>query len=184
MNVRNVGLGEVEIFLYDFIGEGGITSAQFVSELRAIRANKILLRVNSVGGDIFDAVAIRNALVEHPAQIETHVDGIAASSASWVALAGDKVIMAPHAAMMIHEPFNLVMGDAATMRRQADVLDLFAEEIAQIYAEKAGGKPSAWRELMRAETWYTDQEAVDAGLADEIAGEAAAAAPGNAWSAA
>ena len=180
MTTRNLQAGVVELFIYDFIGERGITSAAFVAELRAIRANKILLRVNSVGGDIFDGIAIRNALIEHPASIETHVDGIAASTASWIALAGSPVIMAQSSAMMIHEPFNVVMGDAATMRKQADVLDLFAAEIGKLYAAKAGGTPSEWRDRMRAETWYTAEEAVAAGLADEVAAVAQAAAT---WSA-
>ena len=177
-SIRNLAAGEAEIFIYDVIGEswfGGITAGQFVSDLRAVQANKILLRINSPGGDIFDAVAIRNALLQHPATVESHIDGIAASSASWVALQ-DRVIMSPHATMMIHEPFNFVGGDAAYLRQQADVLDLFGGQIADMYVEKAGGKPEAWRDLMRAETWYTDQQAVDAGLADEISGEAPAAA--------
>ena len=177
-SISNLAAGEVEIFIYDVIGEswfGGITAGQFVSDLRSVQANKILLRINSPGGDIFDAVAIRNALRQHPATVESHIDGIAASSASWVALQ-DKVIMSPNATMMIHEPFNFVGGDAAYLRQQADVLDMYGGQIADMYAEKAGGKPADWRALMVAETWYTDQGAVDAGLADEISADAAPAA--------
>ena len=179
-SVRNLAQGEAEIFIYDFIGFdpffGGVGAADFVRELRAINAPKILLRINSPGGDITEAVAIRTALKEHPAEIETHIDGIAASSASWVGLAGDSVLIAPHATMMIHEPWNIVAGDAETMRKVAEELDLFGGEIAEMYQEKAGGAADDWRAKMREETWFTDQEAVDAGLADEIAGQPADAA--------
>lgn len=179
-SIRNRADGEAEIFLYDFIGAdpffGGVSSNEFVRELRAINAPKILLRINSPGGDITEAVAIRTALQEHPAEIETHVDGLAASSASWVGLVGDKVIIAPHATMMIHEPWNIIAGDAEDMRKTAAELDLFGGEIAEMYVEKAAGTSDEWRARMREETWFTDQEAVDAGLADEIAGQPADAA--------
>lgn len=175
-SIRNLAAGEAEIFIYDVIGEtwfGGVRAADFVHELRGVNATKIMLRINSPGGDIMDAIAIRNALIEHPANIESHVDGIAASSASWVALAGDTVVMAPSSSMMIHEPFDIVVGDAAAMRKAADVLDKFGDQIADMYAKKAGGTRATWRDRMREETWYTDQEAIDAGLADSIAGQAA-----------
>jgi len=177
-SVRNLAGGEAEVFIYDFIGWdpffGGVSANEFVRELRGLNATKILLRINSPGGDITEAVAIRTALEEHPAEIETHVDGLAASSASWVGLVGDKVVIAPHATMMIHEPWNVIAADAEGMRKMAEELDVFGGEIAEMYVEKAGGSVDEWRGRMREETWYTDQEAVDAGLADEIAGEAAA----------
>jgi ATP-dependent protease ClpP protease subunit len=171
-SIRNLPGDEAEIFIYDVIGEswfGGVTANEFVRELREIKASKILLRINSPGGDVNDGIAIRNALVEHPATIETHVDGAAYSTASWVALAGSKVVMGQHATMMIHEPHSIAIGDAETMRKEAEMLDLFGGEIAKMYAEKAGGAEGEWRDRMRAETWYDDQGAVDAGLADEVA---------------
>lgn len=176
--IRNANKqGEAEIFIYDVIGEswfGGITANQFVQDLRAVEADKILLRVNSPGGDIFDGIAIRNALIEHPAEVEGHVDGMAASTASWVALASDSLVIAPSAVMMIHEPMNIAMGDAEFMRKEAERLDMFGDDIADMYVKKAGGTRQEWRDRMRAETWYTDQQAVDAGLADEVAGQEAA----------
>lgn len=176
-SIRNLQAGEAEIFIYDVVGEswfGGVTAQDFVRELRALQANKILLRINSPGGDIMDGIAIRNAVAEHPANVETHVDGLAASTASWIALAGDSVVMSPNAMMMIHEPWDIVVGDPATMRKTADVLDKFGEDIASMYAQKAGGKPADWRQKMRDETWFSDQEAVAAGLADSVGGEASA----------
>lgn len=176
-SVRNLAAGEAEVFIYDVIGEswfGGVTAGQFVTELRAINATKILLRINSPGGDVADAVAIRNALIEHPAEIETHIDGIAASAAAWVGLAAEKVVIAPTATMMIHEPRDFAFGDAERMRKTANMLDMVGGQIAGMLQEKAGGTVDEWREFMRAETWYTHDEAVDAGLADEVAGAAPA----------
>ncbi len=179
-SVRNLADGEAEVFIYDFIGFdpffGGVSAADFVRDLRAINARKILLRINSPGGDISEAVTIRNALIEHPAQIETHVDGLAASAASWVGLAAKNVIMSPHAMMMIHEPWFMVGGDAEFLHHEADVLDKFAADIAKMYQEKGGGTADKWRAAMRDETWYSDEEAVAAGLADEVATEEAPAA--------
>lgn len=172
-SVRNLADGEAELFIYDFIGFdpffGGVGAADFVRELRGINARKINLRINSPGGDISEAVTIRNALIEHPAQKETHVDGLAASSASWVGMGDWPLIMSPHAMMMIHEPWNIVGGDADYMRKQADILDKFAVDIAKMLQEKGGGEVDGWRDKMREETWYSDEEAVDAGLADEVA---------------
>lgn len=171
---RNLTEGKTEVLIYDFIGfdpwMGGISAAEFARDLKAINTRKIVLRINSPGGDIFEGVAIRNALREHPAQIETHIDGLAASTASWVGLDAKRVIMAPHATMMIHEPWDIALGDAETFRKEAGVLDQLGDEIARMYVEKAGGETAAWRDLMRAETWYMDDAAVQSGLADEVAG--------------
>ena len=171
--------GELELFIYDYIGFdpwfGGVAAKDLVDELRNTRAQKILLRINSPGGDISEAVTIRNALRDHPAEIETHVDGLAASSAAWVGLAADRVIMHPQSMLMIHEPWNIIAGDAEAMRHEGEVLDKFADQIADMFVEKAGDARDAWRDVMRAETWYTDSEAVDAGLADEVAGESSSA---------
>lgn len=178
-NVRNIEEGVAEVFIYDVIGldwwtGGGVTSQDFVRDLRAISANKIMLRINSPGGDVNEGIAIRNALLEHPATIETHIDSAAYSTASWIGLTGEKVIMAPHATMMIHEPWDIVGGDAEAMRKTAEMLDLFGDQIAEMYTEKAGGSRDDWRAKMRLESWFTDQEAVSAGLADEVSGQAKA----------
>jgi len=180
--MRNLAQGEAEIFIYDFIGWdpffGGVSANDFVRELRGINAPTIHLRINSPGGDIAEAVTIRNALEEHPAAIQAHIDGAAWSAAAWVGLLtkpNSKVTMSPHSTMMIHEPWNVIAGNAEEMAKEAAVLEKFGNEIAEILSEKAGGKAEDWRAKMREETWYTDQEAVDAGLADEVAGAAASA---------
>lgn len=166
--IRNAHSNEAEIAIYDEIGFFGITAADFRNELKAITAPSIALHINSPGGDVFDGVAIYNMLRQHPASITTYVDSLGASIASVIALAGDHRIMATHAQMMIHDAFGLVIGNAQDMLKSAEFLDKQSDIIANIYAERAGGKPEEWRALMAEETWFTDKEAVAAGLAHEI----------------
>lgn len=162
----------VVVDLYDEIGLF-TPASDFVRDLRAIDASTIELRVNSPGGSIMDGLAIYNALRDHPARVEAIVDGIAASAASWVTLAGDHVTMNRHSQMMIHDGMGLTVGNAADHRQAAELLDKLSDEIAGIYAERAGGTPQDWRAAMAAETWYSAQQAVDAGLADAVVAEAA-----------
>lgn len=157
-----------DVFIYDEIGYFGVTANDFVRDLRAVTAKTINLHLNTPGGDVFDGVAIFNALKNHSATVNVHVDGLAASAGSFIAMAGDKVIMEPHSKMMIHEAFGLAIGNAEDMTKMAERLDATSQNIASIYAEKAGQDADYWRAQMKAETWYTDQQAVDAGLADEI----------------
>ena len=173
--IVNVSQAEAEIFIYDEIGFWGISAGDFVNELRDIKASTITLRINSPGGDVFDGVAIYNAISRHPATVNVFIDGIAASAASFIAMAGDTVTMMPHSQMMIHEAHGLVIGPADDMRKMADILDKSSDNIASIYAERAGGTVAEWRARMRDETWLSDQEAVDAGLADGIDGVEAVA---------
>ncbi len=173
--LTNLGKGEAELFIYDAIGgsfwDEGVGADDFVRELRGLDASHIHLRINSPGGVVSDAVAIRTALIEHPATITTHVDGIAASAASWVGLAAESVVMAKGSRMMIHDPISFAWGNRHDLRKEAEVLDGFADDIANMYAERAGGSRQEWLDRMREETWYSDRQAVDAGLADEVAGD-------------
>jgi ATP-dependent protease ClpP protease subunit len=158
-----------EVRLYeeiDHAGWWGVSAAQFASEIAALEVDVIDLRINSAGGSAWDGVAIMNALRRHPARVEVTVDGIAASAASLVCMAGDSVVMARSAQMMVHDAIGGAYGNAQTMRDTADVLDKLCDSYADSYAARAGGDRAAWREVMRAETWYTAEEAVLAGLAD------------------
>ncbi|WP_052069855.1 head maturation protease, ClpP-related [Rhodococcoides fascians] len=160
-----------EILIYDVIGEsywGGVTAKDFVKDLGELDDTEITVRINSPGGDVFDGLAILNALRDHKAKIITVVDGLAASAASFIAMAGDEIVMQPNSEMMIHDASNYCFGNAADMRELADRLDRHSNNIASIYAEKAGGTVDEWRSVMTAERWYSDQEAVDAGLADRV----------------
>lgn len=166
---------EAVIHIYDEISWFGITASDFLRELNQVTAPSIALHLNSPGGDVFDGIAIYNALRQHKAKVNVTVDSIAASIASVIAMAGDTITMARGSMLMIHEPFAMVIGDARDMRKQADALDLMGDSIAGIYAGRAGGTAEIWRARMVEETWYGDQAAVDAGLADSVAGVGAVA---------
>ncbi len=159
-----------EVWIYDEIGWYGTSAANFARDLAAVTSSTINLHLNSPGGSVFDGVAIHNSLRAHKATVNVTVDGIAASIASVIAMAGDTVTMGRGTEMMIHNPSGLVMGNAVDMREMADLLDRLAGDIAGFYHAKAGGELAHWRTSMDAETWYSAQEAVDAGLADAVIG--------------
>jgi ATP-dependent protease ClpP protease subunit len=161
--------GKPCLYIYGDIGSWGITAAQCVDELSEIDAPVIDLYINSPGGEVFDGLAIYNALRSHPAKVMCRVDALAASIASVIAMAGDHVTMSPGSQMMIHDANGAVCGEPAELRKYADFLDAQSDNIAGIYAERAGGTVRQWRARMQAETWYFADEAVAAGLADEVA---------------
>lgn len=165
----NAGTKKAVIRLYDAIGGWfGVTAKQFVSELDQLDVDEIELHINSPGGIVWDGVAIRNALRQHPARVVSVVDGIAASAASFIALAADEVVMAPNSELMIHDASAICWGWARDMEKAAQDLHRVSRNIASMYAAKAGGTVEGWRELMLAETWYSAEEAVEAGLADRV----------------
>lgn len=171
--IKNSAAGASEVMIYDEIGYFGVTASDFVNDIKNLATNTIELHLNSPGGEVFDGIAIYQALKNHAASVTVIVDSLAASIASVIAMAGDRVVMAKNATMMIHDGHGLAVGNAADMREMADLLDRTSDNIASIYAERTGGDVKAWRKAMRAETWYTADEAVKAGLADEIQGSAA-----------
>ena len=136
----------------------------------------IHLYVNSPGGSAWDGVAIMNALRRHRARVEVTVDWLAASAASLICMAGDHITMNASAQMMIHDASGLAWGNAQTMHDTAALLDKLSDSYADAYAKRAGGPRARWRDVMRLETWYTAEEAVLAGLADEWDGSEKAAA--------
>lgn len=154
-----------EIEIYDEIGFWGTTAARFASFIKAITADELRVYLNSPGGDAFDGLAIMNALRRHPAKVVVTVDSLAASAASVIAMAGDEIVMNRGAEFMIHEVSSGTWGDAAEMRKIAEALEKISDSYADAYAARAGGSRAAWRERMLAETWFTAEEAVDAGLA-------------------
>jgi ATP-dependent protease ClpP protease subunit len=157
------------LYIFDEINSmWGIGAQEVVDQLKTIDASQIDVHINSPGGNVFDGIAIMNALRNHKANITVKVDGLAASIASVIAMAGDSIVMSLGSQMMVHNPSGIAMGDAKTMRELADTLDKSRASIASIYADRAGGTIDAWGTAMDAETWYTAQEAVDAGLADKV----------------
>lgn len=167
-----------DVWLYDVIGGwDGVTASDFVLALADLKADSITVHVNSPGGDVFDGIAIYNAIRNHPADVTVRIEGFAASAASFIAMAGDQIVIERNAQMMIHDASGLAWGNAATMREMADLLDKCSDNIADIYSQRTGRDVSAWREDMRAETWYSADEALSAGLVDEIAGSVADGEP-------
>ena len=163
------------VHLYGVIGAtwGGLDPAEIVPQLRALDVDEITVHVNSPGGDVYDGMALYNALRAHPAHVTAIIDGLAASAASVIICAADDVAISPGAEVMIHDAWSLAIGDADALRKEADSIDRISENVAGIYAARAGGTTAHWRDLMRAETWFSASEAVAVGLADRIDGAAA-----------
>lgn len=166
--IENATAEEAHVYIYDEIGFWGTTADGFVKELSAITSPKMVIHINSPGGEVFDGVAIHSALMANPAHITVMIDGLAASAASFIAMAGDRIVMARHATMMIHEASGLVWGNKRDMRKQADLLEKLDGNIADMYALQADGTAADWLARMENETWYTGPEALAAGLVDEI----------------
>jgi ATP-dependent Clp protease protease subunit len=158
-----------EIVIYDEIGAFGIPAKAFLDELKALGpVAELKVRINSPGGSVFDGVAIYNALKRHNATITAWIDGIAASIASVIAMAGDDVVMPENAMLMIHDPSGLVMGTAADMRTMAEALDRMKAGMVAAYRDKSGRDGAEIEALMQAETWLSAEEAVALGLADRV----------------
>jgi ATP-dependent protease ClpP protease subunit len=160
------------VMVYDEIGFWGITAQDFINDLKQV-SGPIDLHLNSPGGEVWDGIAIHSYLSGR-GDVTTYVDSLAASIASVIAMAGTEIVMGRNASMMIHDGFGLVIGNAADMREQADLLERVSDNIASIYADRTGKPKDGWRAAMLAETWYIGQEAVDAGLADRLAANGAA----------
>lgn len=150
---------------------GGVSAETIVKQIRSM-SGPITLRINSPGGDVFAARAVQAAMEAHDGEIVAHVDGYAASAASLIAVAADRCVMAQGAFMMIHKAWTIGVGNADDMLASAELLEKIDGTLADTYAAKAGGEAAAFAEMMRAETWFTAQEAVDAKLADEITAKA------------
>lgn len=169
--------GTNTIFLYDFIVSseadaswwGGV-SAEGFAKLLATMTGPVTVRLNSPGGDVFGGRAIAAAIRGYEGEVTVQIDGLAASAASTIAVAGDKVTIAPDAMIMIHEAWTLTIGNKRDHAGTVDLLDKIDATIAEGYLAKAGDKGAStdWLAAMESETWYTAQEALDAGLVDEI----------------
>lgn len=186
-SIKNVAADTSEVYIYEDIGDWGVTSADFVTEWDSITSEKINLRINSKGGSVFDGVAIYNAVKRKSkagggnSYVTSVVDGVAASAASFIALAADRVEMEKTARMMIHDAGVggfYAEGNPAQLRESikdlndlADLLDELSDTIAQIYVDKAGGTVEQWRALMASDKWYSAEQAISAQLVDGYAGE-------------
>jgi len=166
--IENKADAPATLYLYDEVGGYGVSAKNFVDELNAIKSNEIDVHINSLGGEVFQGFAIYQALKDHPAEVNVYVDHIAASIASVIAMAGDSVKMAKNAELMIHDGHVQMAGNAAELSNMVDTLNRASNNIASVYAERAGGDITTWRNAMQRETWFSAEEAVSAGLADEV----------------
>lgn len=176
MTYRITNRGETtEVLFYEDIGDGwfgGVTAKQVKADLAKIDTPKIDARFNSPGGSVHEGFAIANALKDHPAEVTARIDALAASIASYIAIVGaDEVVIAQNGMVMIHNAATIALGDAAELRRTADILDKHNDILIAAYVEKTGQKEDSIRAAMDAETWYTADEAIEAGLADSVAAE-------------
>ncbi len=154
--------------IFDEIGgDDGVSAKQFAIDLKKHAGKALAIRINSPGGDCFTATAIFNSLARHKARKTVHIDGLAASAASVIAMAGDEIIMPDNALMMVHRPYALVLGNAADMQAMVEALDRV--ENSMVLAYKRSRQPDARiKALLAAESWMSAREAVDLGFADRV----------------
>lgn len=174
--MRMAGSKTAEVFLYDEIGSGffdsSVSAKQFADDLKAMgKVDRINVRVNSPGGDVFDGLAIYNTLKRHPAYVAMDIDGMALSIASIIVMAGDEINMAKNAMMMIHDPWKVAGGTADDFRKLADMMDQVKGNMAKTYSDRTKMPENEIEDMMSAETWMTAEQAVKNGFADLVTEE-------------
>ncbi len=177
MNQSEEKKNSAEITIYGSIGSSwwdeSVSASQFSKDLKELGndINEITVRINSTGGSVYDGLAIRSLLKNHKAYVTVIVDGLAASIASIIAMAADKLIMAKGSMMMIHNPLSGGWGEAKDLREIADFLDKIRDSLVSVYAARTGKTSEELIELLDAETWMSAEEAVEMGFADEVEDE-------------
>lgn len=160
---------ETTIYLYDVIDNWyGVDSESFIKQLNDIDTSVINLRINSPGGDVFDARAIQTAIKQHKARVVAHIDGLAASAATYIALGADEVRMADGAFFMIHKGWTIALGNSDDFKKTADLLDKVDDSIANDYRAKTGLDKDELIQMMSDETWMSAEEAFEKGFVDSI----------------
>lgn len=162
-----------EIDLYDEIGFWGVTAKDFRARLRDAGGD-VVLRINSPGGDVFDGIAIHNDLVAHKGKVRVEVTGVAASAASLIAMAGDEIVMADNAFLMIHNAWTIGLGDRHDFAAHAEMLGKVDDALARTYAARSGVGIRTVKTMMDDETWLTGKEAREQGFATATAAAAQA----------
>lgn len=176
---KDLGFGSVrvnatdaaaDVYIFGDIGGwwDGIQPDDIAREIAALDVETLNVHVNSPGGIVFDGIAIYNALAGHSARVVMHVEGIAASIASVIVMAGDEILIGESANMMIHKPWSIMIGDADEMRSEADILDGLEQGIVDIYTARTENDEDQVKAWLKAETWFRGQQAVDQGFADAI----------------
>ena len=165
---------DVTLLIYGFVSgsaavEGGVGADKIARDLATVpNARNITVKINSKGGDVFAGIAIYNTLKNHAANVTVYIDGLAASIASVIAMAGDTVVMPRNAMMMIHAPSVAVVGNADELTDTADTLRTVAKSMSSIYEGKTGLSADEIMAIMAAETWFTPEEALAKGFIDRI----------------
>lgn len=166
-----------EVSILDAINDWyGVGARTFLTDFRALKASKVRVYINSPGGSVTEALAIFNGMRASGKEIEVHVLGIAASAASYIAMAGDKIVMPANTLMFLHNPINAVYGNADDMRDMADTLDKFGEVLTATYMKRWKGEEQALLDVLKAETFLTAAECLKHGLCDEVVDEITAEA--------
>lgn len=160
--------GSAEVIIYGDIGFD-VRASDFARELRAMgKPEQIDLRINSFGGDVFDGVAIHSLLESHSARVVVHIDGMAASAASVIAMAGDEIRVVEAGFVMIHDAWSVTAGNASEMRAMADRLEAVSAQIAGIYQRRTGHEMAQIRQWMAAEREFSAYDAVEAKFATSV----------------
>lgn len=164
--------GSTKLTIYGDIGESwwgeSITASDVEKALKNVSTDQIHVHLNSPGGDAFDGIAIYNQLKNHSAKVTIHVDGLAASAASVIAMAADELIMNTGSMLMIHEASTFAWGTKADIKKTLNALEGIDKSIADIYMTRFKGERSEIETLIENETWFTSDEAVDLGFADKV----------------
>lgn len=170
-DVKNETDASADIYVYDVIGEdwnGNGGAKDYLNRIKAVSGKHINLHINSPGGSVFDASAIVMALAAHKGGVTAHIDGLAASAASWLALAADKILMADTGMWMMHNASAYAWGEAKEMRKTADLLDAISGQIADSYKKRSKKKDEDIHNAMDSETWLTAEQAKQWGFVDEV----------------
>lgn len=173
-SINNKSTTSAEIVIYSDIGESfwgdSMSAKSFSEELKQLpdTVNQIDVRLNSPGGDVFDGITIYNRLKQHKANVTVYIDGMAASIASIIALAGDEVIMGEGSTYMIHLPWTMAMGNALELEDTINRLDEVTEQLLGIYQRKTRLDRSEIRKMLTEETWLDAAQAMEYGFVDKI----------------
>ncbi|AXY07442.1 Clp protease ClpP [Bacillus thuringiensis LM1212] len=166
---------ETDLYMYGSISAyswyDGISSSKVREQLKNVTVKTINVHINSGGGDVFESIAISNLLKNHSATIVVHIDGLAASGASVIAMAADKIIMPKNTMMMIHKAWTYAAGNAEGLRKVADRLDKIDNAVTESYTSRFVGEKSELESLLAEETWLTAEECKTFGFCDEISDE-------------
>lgn len=157
-----------EVYIFDEIGAYGISAQEFITEMKEYKDTPVNLRINCIGGDVFDGMAMYNIIKKREAKTTAYIEGIAASMGSVIALAADEVVMAENSLFMIHNAWGGAMGEAEDMRKTASVLEKISGEIASIYKRKTRLSLDRINDMMDEETWLNAEEAYELGFVDTI----------------